>query len=322
MARFYAKFDHGNVTSLNPDEHGKRFDKYVIAANSASGALLRNGLISSRSILSADAYASINTANQDGALGIIIPSDVITRGSPNTTWTNLYTSSVAGIVWPSDPRTRPPSASILSTDVSIIGPSSPADPGQVTDSLYVAAASALNDVISNIRVSSAGAASGPNTRLGNSGSYTLLSLFHDHDTQYFAWDDFTPGTPQSRPTINIQDTGPSGSVLLTGLGGSSIYQFSADKEATVHVRVSGVVRTTTTPPVNNYFFDVSETLNTGSIQSSTMNFAATISTGDDFTASIFVTYIYDPLSSSFFPYPSSGSTRSDYDVSGSVGTQI
>lgn len=319
MGRFYAKFDHGNVGALDTAVQGKRFDKYVIAANSASGALLRNGLIASRSVLSADAYTSINPANQNGALGIIIPHDVITRGSPNTTWTNLYTSSVAGIVWPADPRTRPPSASILSTDVSIIGPSSPTDSGQVTDSLYVAAASALNDVLSNIRVSSAGAASGPTTRLGNSGSYTLLSLWHDHDTQYFAWDDFTPGTLQARPTINIQDTGPSGSVLLTGL---SNYQFAADSEANIHVRVSGVVRTTTTSPVNNYFFDVSEVLNTGSVQSSTMNFAATISNGDEFTASVYVTYVYDPMSSSFFPYPSTGSTRSDLNVSGSVGTLL
>jgi len=196
MARIYAKFDHGTEPGLEALTTGNFYERRVIGANTSSFTL-RAVLIASRSALSTAMYAQLDDVNKDGSRGVIIPADVITSGSGNLLWTNVYTSSIAGVVWPSDPRVRP-TASILSTN-SNVGPANPVDGGTILIGYYHSASAALNDIIqSNIldqRFSYINC--GPYTRLGYNASRTLHSIWHDHDLTYFAWDDFTPGTPQS-----------------------------------------------------------------------------------------------------------------------------
>lgn len=191
MARIYAKFDHGTEPGLEALTTGNFYERRVIGANTSSFTL-RAVLIASRSALSTAMYAQLDDVNKDGSRGVIIPADVITSGSGNLSWTNVYTSSIAGVVWPSDPRVRP-TASILSTN-SNVGPANPVDGGTILIGYYHSASAALNDIIqSNIldqRFSYINC--GPYTRLGYNASRTLHSIWHDHDLTYFAWDDFTP----------------------------------------------------------------------------------------------------------------------------------
>jgi hypothetical protein len=196
MARIYAKFDHGTESGLEALTAGNFYERRVIGATTSS-ATLRAGLIASRSALSTAMYAQMDDVNKDGSRGVIIPTNVITSGSGNLSWTNVYTSSLAGVVWPSNPQVRP-TASILSTDGNV-GPANPVDSGTIQIGYYHSASAAVNDVIQNNildqRFSYINC--GPYTRLGNNTSRTLHSIWHNHDLTYFAWDDFTPGTPQT-----------------------------------------------------------------------------------------------------------------------------
>lgn len=197
MARIYARFDHGFVPALEALTTDNFYERRVIGTTTSSGDL-RVGLIASRSALSTAMYTQLDDANKNGGAGVIIPKDVITSSSGNLSFSNVYkTTTIPGVVWPSDPRTRP-TASILSTDGNVTA-ASPVDSGSIQIGYYHSASAAVNAIVNgqikDQRFSYIDC--GPYTRLGYNVSRTLHSIWHDHDLQYFAWDDFTPGTPQA-----------------------------------------------------------------------------------------------------------------------------
>jgi len=206
MARFYGKFDSGSggwVTELE----NNFFARSRIGADSASGALLRNGLIASRSVLSADVYEDLDETNKDGSKGIYFPPNLLTAPSDPFTGT-AYTSSVDGIKIPTTNTygsptvvnySLRPTASILSTQTTLVGPTNPLDTVSVSYTTYVNASAAVTAVLNAIQRGSTVSPTftTPFARLGNFPSRTLHSIWHDPNLQYFAWDDFTPGTPQS-----------------------------------------------------------------------------------------------------------------------------
>jgi hypothetical protein len=208
MARFYAKFDSGSagwVSALDNTAGDGYFTRRRISTNSASAALLRDGLITSRSALSVDIYEDLDPTNRDGSKGIYFPPDsgpFSTNNSTFVSWSNAYTSSVAGIVTPADYRTRP-TASILSTQTTLVGPASPVDSVGASYTTYINASNAVKAVLDVVQTG-AGVVTTPFTRLGNFSSRTLHSIWHDPNLQYFAWDDFTPGTPDLQ-SITVQN---------------------------------------------------------------------------------------------------------------------
>jgi hypothetical protein len=133
----------------------------------------------------------------------------------NISFTNLYTNPNA--VWPSNPQTRPTAPILTSSPGS--APVSPTDGGAFTASLYTDAQTALGNALAGI------ASGGPNGRIGLNAWRTLASLWHDHDLTYFAWDDFTPGTPQS-----LQNTGNVVTGTATAGNGAVAMTFSWLKE--------------------------------------------------------------------------------------------
>lgn len=206
MARFYGRFDSGSggwATTLDSDF----FERFRIGADSASGARLRDGLIASRSALSTDAYADIPASYEDGQLGTIVPGDnYSSNGSTFVSWSRaggaVFTSSTAtsatwGVRIPADYRTRP-TASILSTNTLIGGPTASVGVNYTTYTNATTAVRAVLDLVQN----GAGTLRKVYDRLGNNPSRTLHSIWHDENLQYFAWDDFTPG----QPTVNANST--------------------------------------------------------------------------------------------------------------------
>jgi len=188
MARFYATFDNSTISALQAASTGNRFQRRVWPA-SPGGAARRATLINARQALSDAVYASMDPANRRGDTGIVVPRDALTLpgGAVNGT---LYTN--AGAIWPADPRQRP-TAEILIAGSTIV---SPTDTISANSSLYADAQTALENCLSDI---------GIRTRLGNNPYRTLASLWHDHALTYFAWDDFTPGTPQG---VTVTRPGP------------------------------------------------------------------------------------------------------------------
>lgn len=197
MARFYARFDSGSpswtpdatTTNLLAEISTGYFDTKSIAATSASGATLRNALIASRSAVSEGIYQELDSANRDGALGIYFPPDLYVTTAGVLTG-SAYTSSVPGLVIPSDYRTRP-TASITSDMSTLVGPTNPLDSASVTYDVYLSASNAVKTVLDGIPDG------GPYQRLGNRTERTLCSIWHDPELTYFAWDDLTPGIPQN-----------------------------------------------------------------------------------------------------------------------------
>jgi len=214
MARFYGRFDQANEATLDSDY----FDKRTLGANSASGAALRDGLIVSRSALSAVALDDIPAKYEDGGIGTLIPVNLITTdNSTFLSWSAGYTSSLSnppapGIVIPADYRTRP-TASITS---SAAGLGDPFGGGGVPYATYTAATSAVNAVLNSF---SNGQSPLTTINQGNNQSRTLFSIWHDAGLNYFGYDNFTPGAPQSLAATNtIGSTSPSssaGSVQLS-----------------------------------------------------------------------------------------------------------
>jgi hypothetical protein len=203
MARYYAKFDQGNDATLDSDY----FDKLTIGAVSASSALLRDGLIASRSALSNALRPELNQENEYGTNGPIIPREIgnITQTGAGGTlsWNNVYTSStIPGIITPADYRTRP-TGSPTTTDGNLTA-RSPADPGTINNDIYLSASNALTTVLNNI---SSGRSPLTPSNQGNFPTRSLHSLWHDKNLQYFAWDDFTPGQPTVAATSFISATG-------------------------------------------------------------------------------------------------------------------
>jgi hypothetical protein len=185
MARWYASFDNTTVTVREAAASDGYYERVVIS----SGSTLKSALLSTREALSDAAYAQMNAGNRDGSLGIVVPTDVVTRSSGDYSWSNLYTNT--GAIWPSDPRTRP-TAQILSTNST---PVSPTDAGTISDTLFTNAQTALENCFTSMT------GGGPRGRLGLNPWRTLASIFHDHNLTYLAWDDFTPGAVQGL-TVN------------------------------------------------------------------------------------------------------------------------
>lgn len=206
MARFYGSFDSGSVPQLNSDY----FDRRRVSADSASGARLRDGLIASRSAVSADVYDDLDSANETSAIGTYFPPDAVTYPTATLmSWSTAYTSSVVGIRTPTANTygsgvvnySQRPTASILSTMTQFVTATIPADPVQLNYDVYLSASNAVQTVLNTIQSGSGANLQTPYTRVGNNPSRTFFSIWNDPTMSYFAWDDFTPGTPgQTTPT--------------------------------------------------------------------------------------------------------------------------
>jgi len=234
MARFYAVFDpnYTNAIGNSPTFYERRF----IGANggnssslSASAALLRDGLIASRSALSSQMYSVMDNSNKDGAKGIIIPYDSITLSGGNLNFSNVYTSSIAGVVYPANPSTRPPDAFISSSDPRLLATG---DTGAIMQGYYLSASAAINDLLQNKIQTAIGNTinAGPYTRtpcqaisfFGGPTARRNLSIHHDENMDYFAWDDFQPGEPTLNPGGPY--TGPA--ALSRGVQNDLSFQWS------------------------------------------------------------------------------------------------
>lgn len=198
MARFYARFDSGSESTLDNDY----FDKRRISTNSASGAQFRDGLIASRSAVSADVYDDLDSANKTPTIGTYFPPDAATfPTSTLLSWSTAYTSSVLGIKTPTSNTyggggainySQRPTASILSTMTAFVTKSVPNDPVQLNFDVYKSASNAVTATLNQIQ-NGAGTAQTPSTRTSYDTSRTYFSLWNDPTMNYFAWDDFTPG---------------------------------------------------------------------------------------------------------------------------------
>jgi hypothetical protein len=211
MARFYARFDHGYLTAsgqLGETSSGNYFERRVIGSATSSNALLK----SRRESLSDAMYAQMDGVNKDPTQGPIIPQrnlagtvNNIVRSGGNLSWTNIYkTTTIPGVAYPVDFRTRP-TGSVFTDDGNLTA-ASPADGGSISDTLYTDAGDALTNVLASIKKTKSGLTpvappytedGSPYVRLGTTPSRTLHSLWHDVNMDYFAWDDFTPGQPQT-----------------------------------------------------------------------------------------------------------------------------
>jgi len=242
MARFYARFDSGSgvggwtpdtpTSDLDGTSPNGYFNRLRISNGSASAALLRDGLIASRSAVSTDFYEELDSVNQNGGLGIFFPADQIQTVAGILT-ASAYTASAAntqGIFTPTNYRTRP-TASITSSQTTLIGPTNPLDSGSVNYNVYLAASSAVKTVLESTQ-NGAGTPFTPFNRSGNRVSRTLHSIWHDPDLQYFAWDDFTPGTPQGLTLTESSSTDfYYTNDFKVRLNWSSAYQYRNDAQA-------------------------------------------------------------------------------------------
>lgn len=217
MARWYARFDAGNETALdNVGSTEGYFTKLRIGASSASAALLRDGLIASKSALSTDVYADLDAANKNGANGTYFPNDApgktINSVTPPTyvSWSNGYSSTLEGIKTPTTNTygvadsinySKRPTESVSYSSSAWVTELSPTDPIGVSYATYYSASSAVRAIVDVIQTTG-GTVTTPFTRTGTDPSRTAHSLWSNPGTDYFAWDDFTPG--QATMTMNIE----------------------------------------------------------------------------------------------------------------------
>jgi hypothetical protein len=226
MARFYARFDSGSAgwtTELDSGVPSVFFDRRLIPAGCASAALLRDGLIASRSALSIDIYEDLDSVNKDGSKGIYFPPDsgpFSTNTSTFVSWSTAYTSSVPGLVTPVTNSygsatgvnySLRPTASIVSTQTTLVGPTNPEDSVGASYTTYITASAADNAILGVVQNGSA-VVNTPFSRLGVKPSRTLHSIWHDPNLQYFAWDDFTPGL-LPKPSLSVLGIGPAAASL-------------------------------------------------------------------------------------------------------------
>lgn len=217
MARWYSTFDNSTIAAL--EASGKRYKR----VNMTGGSGLRSTLVAARAALSAAAYAQMNTANINGASGVVVPADVVTR-VPGTSfaWSNLYTN--AGAIWPSDPSVRP-TAQILAAGSTAV---SPTDAGSINDVLYTDAVTALENTLLAM------SGGGPRARYGPTPYRTLASLHHDHPLTYFAWDDFYPGIAQNFTAV-VPGGGFAGNPVNVTLSWSFPFQYPWDEQGKIRL---------------------------------------------------------------------------------------
>lgn len=285
MARFYARFDSGSpngwTSGYGAGLDVDYFDRLRVGASSASGAGYRNGLITSRSLLSTDIYADLDPKNQDASKGTYFPGDsgpYSTDGSTFVSWSTAYTSSLEGIKTPTTNAyatlspvnySKRPTASVLSTSPFVTA-SSPLDGVGASYTTYTNAVNAVKATLDAIQVG--GTALTPFVRSGSFPSRTLHSIWHDPDLTYFAWDDFTPGLPQNFTANTPGNTGTPveyfySTNYVTDYNWSSAqssYEFKNDINAAVILNVS-IYTTSSTPGEQGTLIDsVSTTLSAGS----------------------------------------------------------
>lgn len=249
MARFYAVFDPSTTAAIGNSPYF--YEKRYIGANagtssqlSASAALLRDGLIASQSILSSEMYAQMNASNRDGSKGIIIPYDVLTTNGSNLEFSNVYTSSISGVVHPASSLTRPSDAFISASDPRLFATG---DTGAILKSYYTNAGAAVNTLLtSKIQVAVGNTTNGgPFQRAACSGKTDQrnVSINYDYDFSYFAWDDFQPGEPTLNPGGPY--TGPA--ALTRGVQNDLSFQWSTqfvgDRAGKLYVQLCRLVPT-------------------------------------------------------------------------------
>ena len=222
MARFYSTFDNSTVAGVEAATSGNRRER----ATMTGGAGLKSTLLAARTALSSAVYAQLDVANRSGVGGNCMPQDGYSRGGGNLTWTNLYTNSAA--IWPSDPKTRPTSAIVVAGSSALGSP----DSGSVTESLYTDGVTATQGVLSGIAAVRGGSGAGPYSYLGTNPYRTLLSIHHDHDMTYFAWDDFTPGKLAVFSASNGGPQAASADLLITFTWAT---QYPADREGVARI---------------------------------------------------------------------------------------
>lgn len=233
MARFYARFDAGTESTLDSD----LFDKRQVGTNGTAGLALRDKLIVSRSALSDDVYTNLTVVNQNGGKGVYHPPDsgpFSTNSSTFVSWSNVYTSSFNGIRTPTSNEygsqgaaainySKRVTASVASTDTTIVGPADPVDASHATWQNYKGAADAVKAVLDDIQ-NSTGTKNSPYTREGNDKDRTFYSIWYDPSLNYFAWDDFTPGT-MTTSGVDLQGN-MAACNNPNNLGATSTFQFT------------------------------------------------------------------------------------------------
>lgn len=210
MARFYAHRSNTTVSGLEATTAANCYQRN--AMNTTNAGTARTSMLNTRATLSASFYNSINVGNRNGGLGIVVPSDAYTNNGTTISGSNLYTNT--GAIWPSDPRVRP-TAQITTANSSAV---SPTDNFSAPTSEYDSARTAVQDYFAAITGGS------PYARLGLNPVRTLLSIWHDHNLDYFAWDDFTPGQLQSFAVNLISGVGEPEEFRFTGN-----YQYTNDQ---------------------------------------------------------------------------------------------
>lgn len=229
MARWYARFDGGSVSALdNANSTEGYFTKLRIGASSASAALLRDGLIASKSALSTDVYADLDGVNINGTLGTYFPDDFSgkTVSIPTyVSWSNGYSSTLEGIKTPTTNTygvadsvnySKRPTGSVSYTSSAWVTALSPADPIGVSYSTYYSASAAVRTIVDTIQTTPGGVAQTPFTRPGTDPYRTIYSLWSNPGTDYFAWDDFSPGQPTATMDIDGLNKGTSPPEIYPG----------------------------------------------------------------------------------------------------------
>lgn len=228
MARFYSTFSGTPFagTDIAEDSSGNRYTYSAMTG----GTTLKTNLLNARTALSAQFYADLDDQYENGNDKWVIPSNDYTRAAGTFAASNIYKNDFAQ--WQSDPKVR----SFATTEpvgTITIGNSNTQTAQSISfaDSYYTDATSALDAALVAI------ANGGPTGRATNKPLQTLASLFHDHDMTYLAWDDFTPGVPQSLTlgTVTSDATGGSFDLATYPLLSISIpmswaHQYLADKD--------------------------------------------------------------------------------------------
>jgi hypothetical protein len=280
MARFYMTFDNSTNATLEGTGTANCFDRLAYPTSPSNpGPGLRTALLNARTALSAQFYAQIAANNQDGSLGIVVPTNGYTISGGNITnsalaTAGLYTNTEA--VYNSDLRDRPQPPIIVSNSVGIDQPplSRPADPWTIAESYYTACDTAFQNAMSPVLGYQSQDAGGVYGRINSttspvySKSLLLQSLWHDQEMTYFAWDDYTPGRPTSI-AVNVSTT----LVIVTGINN---YEFSMDRNASITVSFAGRIFKGATP----YSVSGSQTFAAGTTQAQIAHNLTGVQVGD------------------------------------------
>jgi hypothetical protein len=231
MARFYSTF---SGTALSPTSgtiaQDVAYKRYTYVAMGGSPATLKSNIESSRNALSSAVLPQLAVGNRAGSAGTVIPSFTISGGS--LSWTNVYYNS--GAQPNADTSIRPFSTVVPYAGITTANSTAadPADSGSITDTLYTTAQSDVMAAVNAITTS-------PYARLGNYPNNTLASIFVDANLTYIAWDDFTPGKPQSLSCEMLQGGSPI-TVPIDATGNitarlSCTPQYISDKNGDVYI---------------------------------------------------------------------------------------